>query len=442
MIVRLVGVLALGFVLLAAPVRAEVLVRWDQPRVPDRAALGIESLVIPIEQIDAIQDAARKGYRVFVDVDGSRSGRRTIPPAARGGVVVRGEVSDAQMRRMRADLPDPAARVIVLEERGKWPHVRLNEMTSRDGVLQISSRTAQPWLEHNHALVRIAGLTGDSSRALSHAWTRRTPSGQTNEPSLDDYLLAIAEAGSAGVSLVLRLHPNLQDALLRGLPDARREWRAIREAIVFESWVPAGYAAMADVAVVVRDPWAFYEPLNLLARHNVAVRLLSPDGLPGDALAPLVIVVDPPGPPVLAALEAHKAGDGEVMHLDEPVVDPNAFALDVRNRLGPERRSVDVWNGITVLLTSWRDEADGTMVVRVVNYAHLPRPVQLRIRGSFSRVHLEVPGEEPRLIPFVHRGSAAEVVIPSVRAGARLFLTTPAGAGHHEGTQRQDPEGR
>jgi hypothetical protein len=425
MTVRLAAVLVLG--VLVVPADAEVLVRWDQPRVPARLALGIESLVIPIEQGDAVQDAARKGYRVFVEIDGSRSGSRTIPPAARGGIVVRGDVPERQRRRLRADLPDPAARVLTLDVRGKWPHVRLSQVTSRDGVLQVASRTAQPWLESNHALARIAGLTSDPSRALSYEWRHDASSGAEAVPDVEDYLVAIADAGSAGVSLVLPLAPGFQRALLQGLPDARRDWQAIRDAMAFYAWeVPRRYEPIADVAVLVADAFASYEAVNLLARHNVAFRLMPSNGPLTDALPPLVIAMDPPAPGVAKALEAYEAGGGEVLRIDEPVVDPNGFALDVRSRLGPERRTVDVWNGITVLLTAWRDEADGTTLVEVVNYARVPRPVQIRVRGRHATVHLESPGEEPRLIPFVHRRGATEVVVPAVRTGARLFLTSVA----------------
>ena len=36
------------------------------------------------------------------------------------------------------------------------PHVRLNEVTRRNDVLQVAGRSAQPWLENNGALVRLA----------------------------------------------------------------------------------------------------------------------------------------------------------------------------------------------------------------------------------------------------------------------------------------------
>jgi hypothetical protein len=440
----LIAVLLVG--VLVAPARAEILVRWDQPQVPARMALGIDALVIPIEQPDAIRDAARKGYRVFVEIDASRGGDHAIPPAARGGVVVRGDLSEDRMRRLRAQIADPGARVLTIDPRGTWPHLRLNAVTSRDGVLQIASRTAQPWLESNHALARIAGLTSDSARALSYEWRDASVAGTSGPRELDDYLVAIADAGSIGASLVLPLDPRFQRALLRGLPDARRDWQAIRDSMAFYAWeAPRRYEPLVDVAVVVADPFASYEALNLLARHNVAFGIVPAAGPATGTLPPLVIVLDPPARAIAAGLEAHEAAGGEVLRLDEPVLDPNAFALDVRNRLGPARRSVDVWNGITVLLTSWRDAADGTVLIELVNYARVPRPVQVRVRGTFAAVHVEAPGEEPRLIPLVHRGGATEVVVPSVRTGARLVLTTRVAGSEDEsarGAARQPPDGQ
>jgi hypothetical protein len=96
--------------------------------------------------------------------------------------------------------------------------------------------------------------------------------------------------------------------------------------------------------------------------------------------------------------------------------------LDVRNRLGPERRSVDIWNGITVLVEPRRDPVDGTVLLSLVNYAHEERPVQLRVRGTFAAVTYESPEQALMLLPFTHRHGATEFVVPDLRVGGRVFL--------------------
>lgn len=404
---------------------AEVLVRWDQPRVPAPAALGIDALVIPATRMDAVEQAARQGYRVYLEVEADALARLDVPAAARGGVIVRGDATSARLKRLRAKVAGGGGRVLTLEERGKWPHVRLNTVTKRNDVMQVAGRSAQPWLENNGALSRIADLQARPSTLLSYPWTPLTVSDEDEGPSVDHYLVAIAEAGSLGASLVLPLHERFQQALLRGHPEARADWAAIRQAMVFHAWdLPRQYQPVATVGVVTGDPIVWYEMLNLLARHNVPFVLLDPATSSPEDLRDLslLIVVDEPGPQMARAIEGLDAQEVAVIRPDGPVVDPNAFALDVRNRLGPERRVVDVWNGITVLLTPWRAD-DGAVLLGVVNYAHESQPIQVRVRGTFATVHAESPGREAMLIPFSHRDGFTEFVLPDVRVNARVFLT-------------------
>ncbi len=412
-----------------APVHGEVLVRWDQHAVPAREALGLDTLLIPFDRQDAILDAGRKGYRVFVEVSTGGVGTFT-PSESVAGIVVRGDATDAQIAGLRTTWGEAGSHVPVftVEERGKWPHVRLNAVTRRNDVLQVASRSAQPWLENNLALARIADLHARPSTLLSYPWLPLDAADEQMGPDVAHYLVAVAEAASAGASLVLPLHSVFQQALLKGAPDARRDWAAVRRALAFHAWeVPRGYEPVADVSVVSADPWVSFEILNLLARHNVPFTLVAPAEDPPSPLSPLVIVADPPGPAVAKAIADAEAAGAIVVRPDGPVVDPDAFAMDVRNRLGRSRRAIDIWNGITVLVTPWRDADDGTLLLGVVNYAHEPRPVQLRVQGLFTRVMVETPDEDATLIPFTHRDGQTEFVLPSVAVAARVFLMPPAG---------------
>lgn len=417
---------------LAANAHGEVLVRWDQDRVPAAEALAVRSLLVPIERTAAIRDAAQKGYRVYVEVDAGQLAALRVPPAAEGGVVVRGAATAAQLRRARSTLLRPGARLLTLDQRGKWPHVRLNEVTKRNDVLQVAGRSAQPWLENNGALVRLAGLAStDATALLSYPWTPLTMSDEDEGPAVEHYLVAIAEAGSTGASLVLSLHPRLQRGLLAGRPDARRDWEVIRRYLEFYAWdVPRQYEPMATVGVITADPFASFEMLNLLTRHNLPVRLLSSTSLTPpdvDGLA-LLVVVDAPGAEASGVVARFEKAGGAVVRPELPVVDPNAFAMDVRNRLGPERRVVDIWNGITVLVEPRIDPDDGTVLLSLVNYAHQARPVQVRVRGTFASVEYESPGQAAMLLPFTHRHGSTEFVVPELHVGGRVFLRPEARA--------------
>ena len=142
--------------LLAATARAEVLVRWDQPQVPAPASLGITTLVIPANNADAIKSALRQGYRLYLEVDAAKAATFLPPDGDVVGVVVAGKVSPPQLRLLR-QRAGSSRRVVTLEQGGKWPHIRSNWVTKNNNVLQVTGRSAQPWIENNAALLRIAG---------------------------------------------------------------------------------------------------------------------------------------------------------------------------------------------------------------------------------------------------------------------------------------------
>jgi hypothetical protein len=116
------------------------------------------------------------------------------------------------------------------------------------------------------------------------------------------------------------------------------------------------------------------------------------------------------------------AGKGRVVERAEVPTDPNTFALEMRQLLGAERRMVDVWNGITVLVAPYVAEASGGVVLTLVNYAAQPLPIQLRVRGAFPQVQYEAPGQPAVLVPFEVRNGGTEFVLPALRVGARVFL--------------------
>lgn len=446
-----------------AVARAEVLVRWDQDHVPSPDSLGISTLLIPITNSSAVQDAVRKGYRVYVEVEASLLPTLALPAGARGGVVVKGAASPRQLRLLRRRLTAPGARVLSLDERGKWPHIRLNWVTRRNDVLQVSSRSAQPWIENNGALVRVAQVErADATPLLGYAWTPITISDMHAGPTRENYLVAIAEAGSFGGDLVLPLHEGLQRGLLMGRPEVRADWQEMRRYLEFYSWdLPRRYRPISNIGIVTADALRSFEVLNLLTRHNLPFEIIAPAQLSGrnlDALD-LLIVLDQPDAAQVTLLSAfvqraktvvltglqgpfpwhdvapvqkteqqvsYRAGGGRVLELLQPVADPNAFALQIRELLGPGARVIDVWNGITVITVPYQDPGGATVLVALLNYAHETTPVQLRVRGTFSSAHYEAPETEPVLVPLTHRDGYTELVLPALRIGGRVFLTRDA----------------
>jgi hypothetical protein len=442
-----------------AAARAEVLVRWDLDQVPARDSLGIPALVVPAARSAALQDAVAKGYRVYLEVGATEVSELEVPSTAVAGVVVRGAIAADQLGSLRERLRPAGVRVLAIDDRGLWPHVRLNWVTLRNNVLQVSSRTAQPWLDSNAVFPRITpARPGEPPLLLSPAWEPITVAETHQGPALENYLVAIAEAGSFGHDLVLPLHEGFQRDLLLGKPAARADWQQIRRHLEFYSWdLPQHYRRVSNIAVMAADPMGSVEILRLLTRHNLPFELLAPGALQPETLRrfTLVIVLDPlkqaeiqslaafaasgatvvfNGPPPAFKWEgavqivkterhvSYQVGKGRVLERLDPIADPDEFARDVRDVLGPDGRVVDVWNGITVLVAPFEDSTGDTVLVTAVNFAHEAQPIQVRVLGRFSQAYYESTESEPALLPLRQRNGHAEFVLPALRVGGRVFL--------------------
>jgi hypothetical protein len=428
----------------ATAARAEVLIRWDRNEVPAPESLGISTLVVPGTNKAAVRSALAHGYRLFIEIDATTltSGasdhgptrKDTDLPEGLAGVVVRGQASASQLLRLRQRLKSPRARVLTLDERGKWPHIRSNWVTKNKDVLQVSSRTAQPWIENNGALLRIASAAHPGTTPLlTYKWEPITLSEMDEGPALENYLVAIAEAGSFGGDLLLPLHERFQNSLLLGQPQARAGWNEIRRYMEFYSWgLATRYRPIANIGVVTAEPMRWFEAMNLLLRHNLPFEVIAPSKLAARDLTSLdlLIVLDGKGgSPVGPVAEFAKKGDrvieGEKESL-KALSDPNGFAFDVRRALGREQRVIDIWNGITVLAAPFAEPGGDTVLLTVLNYAYQPLPVQLRVRGTFSQVHYESPEDAAALVPHEHREGYTELVLPALRIGGRVFLSGKA----------------
>ena len=405
---------------------AEVLIRWDLASVPSPQALGISTLVLPAEQAQGIEQALAQGYRVYVEIDAAKAAAFS-PIGGTAGVIVKGTIA--------ADLRDRLAQrvkiVRVADDRGKWPHIRTNWVTRNKDVLQVTNRSSQPWLENNAALITIAAdrLPEGQRVLLTYTWQPPTVSDLDRGPRLENYLVAIAEAGSFGADLLLPLHERFERELLAGAPDTRVDWSEIRTATEFYAWnVSLPQQSIANVGVVSGDPMRDFELLNLLARHNLPFVVVAPAQVTSERLRGIdfLIVLDPLDPAAKQRVQefgaSGKGGIAKVVERADVPADPNTFALEMRQMLGAERRVVDIWNGITVLIAPYSRLPGGDVVLTAVNYAAQPLPVQVRVRGAFSQVQYEVPGQPAVLVPFETRDGGTEFVLPALRMGARVFL--------------------
>ena len=458
----MLAMLAMGS---ASEASAETLIRWGLDRIPSPQALGITTVVVPAAQDSGIRSALEQGYRVYVEVEAKAASTfKPIPGTA--GVIVKGAPTAEQI----GPLVRWAGPLRIADDRGKWPHIRTNWVTRNKDVLQVTNRSSQPWLENNAALVRIAMERIPQHPPvpvlLTYSWQPVTVSDLDRGPRLENYLVAIAEAGSLGADLVLPLHQRFEEMLVMGDPDARSDWEEIKRFVSFYAWnVPFRHQPLANVAVVTADPMRWFEVMNLLARHNLPFVPLAPGALASRVLdgIGLLIVLDDlderdlqrvqafataGGTALVAGTAAVKSGSagkplpwhgspavkserrltytvgkGRIIESEDAPVDPNTFALEMRQLLGSEGRTVDIWNGITVLVAPFARYSGDGLLLTALNYAAQPLPIQVRVRGTFSRVQYEAPGQPAALLPFEHRDDGTEFVLPALRIGARIFLT-------------------
>ncbi|MGH9338053.1 MAG: hypothetical protein ACRD1R_00305 [Acidobacteriota bacterium] len=446
--------------LLAGTARAEIYLRWTQDAVLPQSSLQTRNLVVPWRQgaASVIERAALEGYSVYCEITSENAGAAaaSLDSGAAGlAVSFDGRTIDqpnAVKQKVAQNSP-----MLLLNSGGKWPHIRSNMVVKSEGVLRVSSRTSQPWLENNAAWVRIAQTVGpDLAPILTYSWDPINPIEDQQGARVEDYLLAIAEAGALGAGLVLNLDERFQKDLLLGKPRARSSWQELLEYTTFYAWGVRRYEPVSNVGVVTSNHFIWFEVMNLLARHNVPFRLIPPDQLDRDSIEDLdlLIFLDPlEEDPARAAAEFARAGKisvvaapgenlpwqdsrkdegekwisyaqgkGSVIELKEGIVDPDTFALDIRRILGEERRILDIWNGITVLAGLYREPQGSGQLLHLLNYSHHPLSVQVRVKGTFTIVQFESPERPSELLPYEHRNGFTEFTIPWLRIGGRVFL--------------------
>lgn len=461
-VIRSVWALSLGYLLLTTSAWSEVLVSWRQSELPAKP-LGVSGLVIPFAPDNAtkIQNATTQGYRVYIEVSLAQfadaeklAGKNSI-----AGLII--DTKDEQdtenkLQKLRADYPKVTIR--MLSANGKQPQMRGQTVTTSNGVLQVSSATAQPWLDSNLAMIRYEqALRPNVKPIYSFAWELTDTLQQENGPSADDYMLAIAESGLLHADLILNLHPTLEKGLLADEAAARTTWNKMLSCIKFASaQSDPTLLPWSNIAVIADNYDAAYEPMNLMARHNipfrvfpgatardletqdVAVALTTPSAQESDILnrfaqrGGTVIVVDArgrypwqSGQKVQTAEHtvSYAAEKGRVFELSEPISDPETFAEDVR-RLTPKTDVlISLWNALTTIAVPYRDDRSGDVVVEVLNFAQEPMRVQVQLKGSYSSIRYETPDQGccQELTPVKHDGFT-DFVVPTLAITGRVHL--------------------
>jgi protein-tyrosine-phosphatase len=455
------------FVLVSTSAWSNVFVRWTSSALPPAKELGLNDLVLSWNDSFSpqVKAARRQGYRVYVEVS-LHQAAAAAETGASGleGIVL--TVRQSERAELEKSLPKlrsahPKLRFLLLNPDGKQPEMRGSLVIKRGSVLEVSSPTAQPWIDTNLALVKIEQRSHQGQVPLyTFSWGGLSDSGQ-QQPALTaaDYSLAVAEAGAFHADLILELDERLQKALSEHDPEAWTLWNQVRSYADFYSHTAEqGLEAAANVAVVVDDLDTSDEAMNLLARHNIPFKVLRPADLRSGDLEGFDVVVVFAKPDraacerlgdlatqgkTIVLVEAHSSypwqnghpvrlnehavsyavGKGKVLELSEPVTDPETFAQDIRRLLGKENVLMSLWNGLTTIAVPYREHGGTVKVLEFVNYAEEPLRVQVQVKGSFASIRYETPEHRccESLVPVKHNGFT-EFVIPELRIAGRVHL--------------------
>jgi protein-tyrosine-phosphatase len=446
-----------------------VFVQWSYATLPPAGSLGVSEIVLAWEPgaPPALLATARKqGYRVYVETPLKQAifAAKACARKSCAGIILKVlESESAETEKSIASLRSayPKLRVLVLSPTGKQPKMRGSFIIKRNSVLEVSSPTAQPWIDTNLALIKIEQRSRRPQIPLyTFSWADQAPQAIL---TADDYSLAIAEAGAFHADLVLQLDEHLQQGLNKHDGEAWALWNQVRSTLKFSADTSAReLEPAANVAVIVDQLDPSDEVTNLLSRHNIPFQVFTAADLKTEELKgfDIVIVFAKPdaetvqriknlatGGAIVVAVDVHgkyswqssqpvqvnehttsyPVGNGKVLELAEPVSDPETFAQDIRRLLGKQNALLSLWNGLTTIAVPYavpqKDRGAKMTLLELVNYAGEPVRLQVQVKGSFTTIRYETPehGCCESLEPVRHDGFT-EFVIPEIRIAGRVHL--------------------
>src|SRR3989454_1403822 len=458
-------------ILVSTSAWSRVFLRWTYKDVPPAKTLGLNDLVLFWDGgALSLLDAARKqGYRVYLEATPQQASAAAEAGKniAAGVLLMASEQTDVDASLQSLRSLYPKLTFLVLKSAAKQPQMRGTLVLNKNGILEVSSPTAQPWLDTNLAAVRIEqALRPGQVPLYSFEWELTDSLQKMQGPNIEDYLLAVAEAGAFHADLVLSLHDSLQKALAQNDADGINLWKQMQRYLEFYSRrINPPVEPASNVGVLAGDYKKSYEPINLLARHNIPFRVLRPSDLTADRLKEfdmlivlasamqnvrsitdfaarggITILVDLPGSyPWQSAQHAqsgehwvaYAVGKGRVIELSEPVPDPETFAQDIRRLIDKQKVLISLWNSLTTIAVPYHEPRGGVDTLELVNYAEEPLRVQVQVKGSFHSIRYETPESGCcESLTAVQRRGFTQFVIPGLRIGGRVHLKESRASGN------------
>ena len=277
-----------------APAAGKVLLRVAAGPLPPAKAMGVSELVLhwPVHDAASLAKLRALGFRVFLEAGSNDLVAAAIAAerANLAGVIVDHTSSDAApnnetFRSTKAAHPKLLFRFLI--SGGKQPQMRGRLVVDRDGILQVSSPSSQPWLDTNLAVVRLAETFHPDEAPVLYDfhWDLSDAVHKEHGPSADEYALAISEAEAIRAEVIVDVPESLQEALVANQPAAWTLWNQVKQYIAFSSAAAAdGMRPIANMGIITCDDQTNYEAVNLLARHNLTLETVRPQDLNAERL--------------------------------------------------------------------------------------------------------------------------------------------------------------
>ena len=411
-----------------------------------------------------MRNAVSQGCRVYLECGPQEAGAAANSLGKNGGAGIIVSPGDSELssvslivRRLRA--AHPKVKFLLLNPNALPPQMKGTLIINKDGILHVTSPTAQPWLDTNLALVKLEQAFRPGQAPLySFNWSLAGTAG-TQGPDVSDYALAVAEAGAFRADLVLSLHESLERGLADHDSQAWATWKEIKNYLRFYSGTQRNDIPEVNVAVVTDEDSESFEPINLMARHNIGVRVLRPGRVSQSSLQGMdVIIVFPSLGGQLMQTISHSVtsgntlvvvnangksypwhsgkarkisddavsyglGNGQIIELKSPISDPETFARDIRGLIDNQKIQISLWNALTTIGVLYREPGTGNRVVELLNYAADPLEVQIRVKGEFPVIRYESPerGCCEAISPVIRDGFT-EFSVPSLMISGRVRL--------------------
>ncbi|MGC2476766.1 MAG: hypothetical protein WA485_20700, partial [Candidatus Sulfotelmatobacter sp.] len=248
--------------------------------MPPASSLGIADIVFSWKAgppSSLVATARRQGYRVYMQVPLHEAAAAAKAGSKDGwtGIILDGPESEStEFQNSLSNLRSayPKLKFLVLNRNGKQPDMRGGLVIKKDSVLEVSSPTAQPWIDSNLAFIKSERAAQPAQIPLyTFSWDV-SDAHQQKTLTATDYSLAVAEAGAFHADLLLQLAPHLESALGTHDAQAWALWNQVRDVAKFYSDGKDNeprLEAAANVGLIVDQLDPGDEVSNLLARHNI-----------------------------------------------------------------------------------------------------------------------------------------------------------------------------